>query len=189
MTRTISLPFAPRPVTIMSPAAAMIFGVGTDYRFEVHSLDGTVMIVERRVEPVPVDAGEAEWRRQRTIDSAREMDPTWTWNGPDIPDHKPFFSRIYADQSGRVWLLRPGPSNYVADCDDNPGDQPCWRSTSTSDVFGPDGRFLGNAELPNGSFLAPSTAYISDNVAVLRIEDEAGTIMVKRYRLMLPGED
>ena len=187
-TTTISLPFAPRPVTIMSPVGAMIFGVGTDYRFEVRRLDGTTLIVERRVEPVPVDAGEAEWRRQRTIERTREMDPAWTWNGPDIPGQKPFFSGIYADKNSRVWLLRPGVSNYVPDCGDDPGEQPCWRSTSTTDVFGPDGRFLGTAELPNGSFLAPSAAFISDDMAVLRIEDETGTIMVKRYRLVLPGE-
>ena len=32
------------------------------------------------------------------------------------------------------------------------------------------------------------THVVGDRMVVARVEDEAGTIMVKRYRLVLPGE-
>ena len=47
-------------------------------------------------------------------------------------------------------------------------------------------RYLGKVEglqLTN----TPPPVYLGD-VVIVPIEDEAGTIMVKRYRLVLPGE-
>ena len=54
----------------MSPAAAMIFGVGTDYRFEVHSLDGTVMIVDYKTGNTDLMPKPAEYIQSMTLSRA-----------------------------------------------------------------------------------------------------------------------
>lgn len=57
------------------------------------------------------------------------------------------------------------------------------------DVFGPDGRFLGDVDVPLGfSVSGLRRSYIDGDMILREIQDEAGTIMVKRYRLVLPGE-
>ena len=66
-------------------------------------------------------------------------------------------------------------------------EEPCWREHTTWDVFDEEGRFLGKADVPEGISLYPGP-YIRDDVFLSSFMDEMGTIMVKRYRLVLPGE-
>ncbi|MCH8992843.1 MAG: 6-bladed beta-propeller, partial [Acidobacteria bacterium] len=68
------IPFFPRPVTVMSPRGAWVAGVGDSYRFEIRYFDGTLTVVERRIDPVPVSAAEAAERRRRTTARARSRD-------------------------------------------------------------------------------------------------------------------
>ena len=49
------------------------------------------------------------------------------------------------------------------------------------------GQFLGDLEVPDGFRWFPRP-YITDDTVFAQFQDEAGTIMVKRYRLVLPGE-
>jgi len=42
--------------------------------------------------------------------------------------------------------------------------------------------------MPPGVRLSAPRLFIDDRLVVAEIEDEGGTIMVKRYRLVLPGE-
>jgi hypothetical protein len=53
------------------------------------------------------------------------------------------------------------------------------------DVFGRDGRYLGNVE----GVPVVSRPFINGDTVVAVALDDAGTVMVKRYRLMLPGEE
>jgi len=193
---TLSVPFTPRAMVEMSPVGAWVVGVSDRYRFEVRRFDGTTLAVERRMQPVAVSPAEADWRRESTTASARTRDPEWTWNGPDIPDHKPYFDQLHADQSGRVWVHRSGPSTYYEDCSQAPGyralqgdaePQPCWRAETLYDLFDVNGRYLGEVEFPPG-YAPHSETFIRDDLLLLSGEDDSGTIMVKRYRLVLPGE-
>jgi hypothetical protein len=60
----------------------------------------------------------------------------------------------------------------------------CLLGEESFDVFDNVGRFLGSVEdLPH--FARP---FISGDTVVASAQDETGTIMVKRYRLVLPGE-
>jgi len=64
----------------------------------------------------------------------------------------------------------------------------CWRDVRGFDVFEEEsGRFLGRVDVPEEIRWWPRP-YIRDDVVVATVEDEAGTITVKRYRLVLPGE-
>jgi hypothetical protein len=57
-------------------------------------------------------------------------------------------------------------------------------------VFAADGRYLGEVEVPPGmTALAGVATFVDAPMVVASFEDEAGTIMVKRYRLVLPGEE
>ncbi len=61
----------------------------------------------------------------------------------------------------------------------------CFTLSYLIDVFGPDGRYLGSVD---GAMPDPTHYFIRDDMLITPTEDEAGTIMVKRYRLVLPGE-
>ena len=121
------------------------------------------------------------------------MLPDWTWNGRDVPPYKPAFTRLFADNNGRIWIMRPGPGYHIeGECDEDPDadsrsyDEPCWKQTTTWEVFDEEGRFLGGADLPEGVQMSPPP-YIRDDVFLAGFMDEAGTIMVKRFRIALPG--
>ena len=51
-----------------------------------------------------------------------------------------------------------------------------------------EGRYLGEVSVPPNFSLEP-LPFIGGTDVIARVEDEAGTIMVKRYRLVLPGEE
>jgi hypothetical protein len=193
-TITMEVPFYPRPVAVMSPLGEWVVGVGTAYRFEVRHRDGSVTVVERRVDPVPIGSAEASWRRDATTRSARNYDPQWSWSGPDIPDHKPYFDALIPDHSGRVWVRRTGPSVYYDECPPVPGapardpdeePRPCWRGEVIHDLFGADGRYLGEVDLP-GNYRFFGDAFVRGDLVLLPWEDEFGTLMVKRFRLVPP---
>jgi hypothetical protein len=56
------------------------------------------------------------------------------------------------------------------------------------DAFGEDGRYLGQIAVPDG-FREWPAPFVRGNSVFGVVEDDAGTIMVKRYRLVLPGEE
>ncbi len=189
---SLGLPFLPRVTSAMAPSRAMVGGYPAEYRFEIHNPDGTIIVVERSFEPVAVDPDEAEWQRRATIRSGRQFEPGWNWSGDEIPTTKPAYSRLQVDRNGRVWVTRRGAVTRVDDCDPDPLEvtngrpRPCWVPETTFDVFGDHGKFLGSVETPAeiddlfGSF-------IRDDVLIAIVEDPSGTVMVKRYRLVIPS--
>lgn len=189
----LAVPFAPRRSWAMSPSGAIVVGVTSEYRFEMRFPDGRVTVVEKAVELLPVDPEEAEWQRKSTILSGRNLVADWSWDGTEMPDTKPPWTSLEVDADGRVWVRRSVPSVRIDDCDPDPfavegRARTCWTSPLVYDVCGEDGRFLGSVELPD-EVTSISAAYISGTTLVLPAEDEAGTLMVKRYRLVLPGEE
>ena len=188
-----SVPFAPSDVWTLSPSGAVIGGVSEDYSFEIRHPDGRITRVVKDWDPVPVDPDEGEWFKRNATARMRRMFPEWIWNGSDVPSHKPAYSQLLADLSGRIWVRRPGSGYHVdTECHENPlvesdNEEPCWREHTTWDVFDEEGRFLGKADVPEGISLYPGP-YIRDDVFLSSFMDEMGTIMVKRYRLVLPGE-
>ncbi len=188
------VPFAPTLRWTVAPNG-IIAGVSDQYRFELHDADGTTTVVHRYWEPVPVHPDHAAWQRKYALAQIRATVPDWNWQGDEPPDHQPAFDYFIMPVSGEIWVWRPGPSRSLPDCIEEPAEdprgarsQPCWRSETILDVFGRDGRYLGQVEPPAGLRPAPSNPYVRGDRLYAVIEDEAGTIMVKRYRLVLPGE-
>jgi hypothetical protein len=194
----VGTPFSPRFWVNLAPSGAVVAGASDRYRFEVRSPGGSGLVVERYWEPVPVTADEAEWTRRLHIAALRGLaaSPEWTWDGAEMPATKPAFQELVPTPSGGIWVIRPGPGERLIDCVQDPIEAgieaaraaPCWRDTPILDAFDAEGRYLGEiANFPRVGFAAATVSIRGDRVFAA-VEDDAGTIMVKRFRLKLPGE-
>ncbi len=67
---------------------------------------------------------------------------------------------------------------------------PCFTREDVADVFDEEsGKLLGEVEFPSAVLEVDfSVPFIQGDAVYTAIEDETGTYMVKRYRLVLPGE-
>ncbi len=185
--RYCSIPFQPRPTSTLTAKGGWAVGISDRYAFDVHGPDGSVLRVERYWDPVPVTEEEAAARTEQTTELIRERadEGNWSWNGPEVPDRKPAFLRLHAERNGRIWVLREKASELSTECPD--GSPECWIPAGYwLDAFGPDGRFLGAASIDH---LPTGNLFVADDMLVAIVLDEAGTIMVKRYRLEPPGEE
>lgn len=137
-------------------------------------------------------ADEADDHRRAATRYLQGMDPSWTWSGPDVPTTKPAFSQLVPAVDGAMWVVRAGEGTRRANCDDEEfeptEDAPCWDEERIVDAFGLDGRYLGEVELPESVSMRPRP-FIRADVVIARVEDDAGLVSVKRYRLVLPGEE
>jgi hypothetical protein len=184
------VPFWPLPVFAMSATGAMIHGVGQPYRFTISHPNGAVIHVESSAEPVPVVADEAAWYRSRVAEDLRQADAGWQWDGPEVPATKPAYNSLVPAVTGEVWVVRPGSGYEDTSCDvDIPTkDAPerCWRDERIVEAFDAAGRFLGSIEVPVELRFEPRPHVSSDTIVGL-VQDDAGTLLVKRYRLMAPA--
>jgi len=192
-TYSMNVPFAAGVVWAQSPSGAMIAGLTTDFRIDVHHPDGSITRIEKAWDPVPVPPEEKEWRRTATMVSQRRQRPDWTWNGPDIPDVKPAFSTLIPDHSNRIWVRRIADTRRLEDCDEDPRDveggrrpRSCWEQVYSVEIFDVEGRYLGSVDVPENAQLAFPRAFIRGDLVVAYHEDELGTPRVKRYRLATP---
>jgi len=191
---SLPVPFAPNGTYSLAPSRILVVGVPDAYGFEWRHPDGRTTVVHRSWEPVPVNAEEADHHQRFVTARMRRVDPSWTWDAGEIPAFKPAFESFVPALSGEVWVIRPGPGELInEECpSDNDGlaelAEPCWRDRRIIDVFGADGRFLGEVEdVPEIRFA--TRPHIDGRTIIARAEDELGTIRVKRYRLVLPGEE
>jgi len=186
-----AVPFAAALVWNLSYDGSLVVGASDSYAFRIIRPDGETTMVERYWDPVPVGAEEADyWRRLTRAQLARA--PDLSWNGENIPDHKPAFATFMPSPSGELWVVAHGPvppgacslaPEEMANASDPGIIQDCMLGDTIVDVFGADGRYLGNVEgLPN----ILVTPFVDGDTLVAATQDEAGTVMVKRYRLQLP---
>ena len=188
------------PLHYASPAAdgKLVFGASDRYRFEVLSPDGTRLIVQRYWDPIPLPPEHKEWERRRQLVFDREVnDPEYQLDSSQIPDHKPAYRWFVPTQSGEIWLQRWGPSEPLAGCAGDPlevgrvvaRENPCWRDGAIIDAFDGDGRYLGDVDVPEELMPYVNPLTIRGRVVAGVAQDDAGTYVVKRYRLVLPGEE
>lgn len=185
--RSDVVPFSPERVWAMAPSGALVVGTSDNYRFEFRHPDDSVTEIHQYWDPVSVLPDEAEWTRRRVTSWFRRRDPTWQWDGPDMPPHKAPYERFLPAQSGELWVVREGRAERVTPCTEEPlPDEtidPCWTPRWTAEVFGSDGRFLGPVALPPELGSLARATVVGDAVWA-PIVDELGTITVRRYRVV-----
>jgi len=197
------VPFAPALVLAIGSNGDIVVGRADRFEFEILRYGGERMVVSKWWEPIPVDTDEAAWHERRVrLDLARQE--ATSESGYDIDDGlpatRPAFETFLPTRDGGVWVVRPGPGREVPDCAaanaelSDMNENPCWESTYILDAFDPAGRYLGEVEIPpvfyNKRFRKFSPPPVIQNDAfIAAVEDDAGTIMVKRYRLVPPGNE
>jgi len=128
------------------PQRPFLTGFSSDYRIDLARDDG-VLRVERAADPVPVHDEERAYERAVVVEYMRRMIPDWTWNGPPIPEHKPFFHELLAGRDGRIWVRLATEAHPVENEDHDPEDPSSmpvdWREPLRYDVFEPHGTYLG----------------------------------------------
>lgn len=193
MSMMSSVPFSPSEQWTFSPHGYFVGGVSTAYAIDIFRPDGTVLRLERAVEPVPVDPDEKENTRARRAHGFKSMAPDWKWDGPDIPDTKPPFQSIYAGRDGRIWVeLYQQAERIPAEEIDEPSDpnaQPPlrWREPKVFDVYEPDGTYLGQVRAPARFQTNPHPIFDGDDVWAITT-DEMGVEYVTRFRLAIGDE-
>ncbi len=190
-----NVPFSPFMTWRMVGDGSIIGGVSDSYRFEINRPDGRRIVVERASEPIRVHPEEGRWHRDAATANMVNQFPGWVWgNAREVPGTKPSFVGFYPDRSGRIWVMRQGPGERLEGGVEDPFEDegwwsnPLWRDTQLVDVFDIDGRYLGEVDLPEHVRFRPQPA-IDGETIVCYSEDEEGMPFVKRYRLVLPGEE
>jgi len=146
--------------------------------------------VVKDFDPVTPGVAEAEWHKDQVTAQMRESDPEWTWGDVEMPAAKPAFSDLVPDDSGRVWVERPGVGVEDTACVRDPEtmvwEPDCWTDSHFYDVFDLEGRFLGTIETPERLRITVN-AYIQGDEIIAQLEDEMGVITIKRYQIVTPN--
>jgi hypothetical protein len=193
-----NVPFSPRRFVVMSPLGYLVAGFPNRYAFEIHEPGKPVVSVRRDVNAEPVSRAERASERRRIEESMRETNPAWSWNGPDIPDTKPLYGDLQVGLDGRIWVavipeVSPrvgsissggggaGPPTTRRERVDGPPRTP--PTPALYDVFEPDGRYLGQVQVPAR---VSSVARRGDQVWAIEV-DENDVPRIKRYRIAWKG--
>jgi len=183
-----SVPFAADAPWALSPSGAMVAGVATDYSFDIIYPGGDTTRVVMSSEPVAIGGAERSWHIEQVTAQMREGNPEWVWEGPDMATVKPAYNQLIPDNSGRIWVGRPGEGIENADCEKDLEtgiwDPVCWTDARIYDVFDLEGAFLGSIDAPAG-FRVTQQSWIDGDEVIATVEDDMGVITVKKYRLVI----
>lgn len=183
------VPFSPSEESTLHPDGYFLHGVSNAYTFSLLR-PGSPLIIERAGEAAPVTTGEKAEEEARVTRNMRTTQPNWRWNGPAMPDRKPYFGDLYAGRDGRIWVVIPQPGVEADDPDHDPTDPNSvpdrWKEPVAFDVFEDDGTYLGRVTTPMEFSLYPTPRFDGDRVwAVTR--DDLGVQRVVRFRVAREG--
>ena len=184
-----TVPFSPGWYRTVHPTGHFMSALSTAYRIDLER-DSGVLRIERNHTPVAVADDERDRHEQRIVNTMREVDAGWNWDGPAIPDHKPPFRGLSAGSDGRIWVSLWTEAQQVANEDHDPANPESspftWVEPLRYDVFEADGTYLGAVIPPEGfSLSAPPVFGRSFVWAVERGELDVQRVV--RYRIALPG--
>ena len=183
-----TVPFSPDWYWTVHPIGHFLSALSTAYRINLEQ-EGGVLRIGRNHRPVAVSDDEHDHHEQRILDRMRRYDAGWSWDGPDIPDHKPPFRGLSAGSDGRIWVSLWTEGQRVPNEEHdptNPESAPfTWVEPLRYDVFEADGTYLGAVVPPEG--FSPSAPPVFGRSFVWAVErDDLGVERVRRYRLALP---
>jgi hypothetical protein len=188
-TAEVPLPFSPSSLAVWHPLGGFATAQGDAYAITWPRAGGTLR-VERRVAPTPVRDDETAQERAYVTKGLQWLDPTWVWNGPDIPRTKPLLSQLFVGGDGSVWALREGDAEDREDPDYRPSDPSSverrLQSRLAFDVFAADGAFLGSVAVPRDVRLRPQPAFDALGFVALEV-DAAGVPRLSRFEVQRGG--
>jgi hypothetical protein len=168
-TSTQNVPFSPESEWALMPDMRFISGRSDAYAVHRELEGGRVLRIEREMAPVPVSGAERSEQEEAASWSMRRTDPGWRWNGPAIPETKPYFKTLRTGLDGRIWVQLSQPGELDPEVDSlvrapastsasgTAGGPPAdrrppirHREPQVWDVFEADGHYLGQVELPFG---------------------------------------
>ncbi len=164
-----AVPWTTRVQPIRLTGDDLLFGYSQRAELRVVAADGSLKRILRwHAPPDPITAEERqEWNDQQEVgsESGRRIQLS---DFPWLPEHKPFFDRLLADDEGNIWVRTPPPPDPAPER---------WT------VLGSEGRWLGAVLMPDGFGL--------NQVARGRVygihRDELGVPTVRAYRLEKGG--
>jgi hypothetical protein len=149
-----TVPFWPGAVTTLNTAGEFVGGIADRYAVHVWQHDGSILRIERAVEPVTVQTGESAMVVERTTRALRRTQPNWRWDGPRPPATKPYFRSLRVGLDGRIWVQRAQPAERRdpdPDARPDPSGLPPleqWIEPTVFDVFEADGGYFGSVSVP-----------------------------------------
>lgn len=149
-----SVPFSPGINWTLDRGGNVVWAMTGDYAIHT-TRNGRPFRITRTIDAVPVQAAEKAAEEERILSNMRQTQPNWSWQGPAIPDTKPFIGAITVAHDGRLWVqLRQPGVRQPADPDQErePGAPPPadrWVEPAVFDVFQPDGTWLARLEAPD----------------------------------------
>ena len=182
-----AVPFHPSGIVGRTPSGGVLRGLGSRYALTLEEPGGTVLRIERAAPPEPVQPAERRVARSRIEDNFRDMDASWQWNGPPIPETKPPFRWAGFGPDGALWVLRHTRAEERENPDYDPDGpsarrQPTeWFEPPVMDVFDAEGRYLGPIRMPDG-FRTRGWMVLDPDEPVLVVSHELGYDQVVRYR-------
>ena len=182
------VPFAPDETSSLHPGGWFVHGISDRYAFTLLR-PGAFLRIERETTPAAVNPGEKAEAEASATRNMRSTDPNWRWNGPPIPDRKPYFESIFSGEDGRLWVAVELEGVEGEDPDYDPTDPDAvenrWRSRHAFDLFETDGTYVGRVPAPEELSFYPTPVFRGDEVwAVTR--DDLDVQRVVRYRLRPP---
>lgn len=149
-----SVPFAPNIEWTLDRGGNVVWAITSAYAIHT-TRDGRPFRITRTIDPVPVDPSEKAAAEQGVISSMRMTQPNWSWQGPAIPDAKPFIGTITVAHDGRIWVQvrqpgerqPPDPAREREPGAPPPADR--WPEPTAFDVFEPDGTWLARIHVPD----------------------------------------
>jgi hypothetical protein len=195
--KTMGVPFAPSDFTVLSPLGYFVSSRSPVIAIELHEPGKPIVSIRRDVPLAAVTSHERDSARTAATESMQQLDPSWSWNGPDIPKTKAAILGLRVSADGLLWVqLSRGPrledpsanggrggsptASMGAGRSTGPARNPTWScpldSWTIHDVYEPSGRYLGQVKLPEktdvimmrGDFVWAATCNEDDAPQVVR---------------------
>lgn len=171
---TISHDYSPEIRFTALADRGFVYGYNLDYQIYVAGWAGNDILIFRKEEPAQIISRK---EKNKIIDdlstNARNAGLEWPKNVVEkmanIPENRPFFDRIRADEKGRIYIRQR--TSIL----DKSGDM-------TFDIFGKDGYYLYKTKLP----FVPMSIRDGFMYHATYVE-ESGEVKVKRYRINNEG--
>ncbi|HEV8150086.1 MAG TPA: hypothetical protein VGP61_07890, partial [Gemmatimonadales bacterium] len=176
--------FAPQYYWAWHPEGFFVVGNGGNYEIVLARPRQQPLAIRRELPKVPVQEEERAEERARILWNLRRTDPSWSWSGPPIPDHKAPLLNLFVARDGRIWAQIAVPSERIPEEElAPPRDKTMpvshFRTPPAYELFATDGRLLGRVNFPPRSRLMQADG----NTVWALLRDENDLPAVVRFRI------